>query len=129
MNENENYKEQYEQSTTMGKIKARVKSAAETAWDGAKKGAKWIKDNKEDVIVISTAIVGARKVLKEVLPEKTKKEKEFDDRQLYYYDRKHDLYLYLKRELKMSEKIELSRRIDCGENAADVLRSMRVLKY
>lgn len=125
----ENYKEQYEQSTTMGKIKARVKSAAETAWDGAKKGAKWIKDNKEDVIVISTAIVGARKVLKEVLPEKTKKEKEFDDRQLYYYDRKHDLYLYLKRELKMSEKIELSRRIDCGENAADVLRSMRVLKY
>lgn len=127
--EEKNNREIYDEQSTMGKIKARVRSAAETAWDGTKKCCKWIKDNKEDVIVISTAIVGARKVLKEVLPEKTKKEKEFDDRQLYYYDRKHDLYLYLKRELKMSEKIELSRRIDCGENAADVLRSMRVLKY
>lgn len=127
--EEKNNREIYEEQSTMGKIKARIKSAAETAWDGARKCCKWVKDNKEDVAIIATTIVGARKILKEVIPEKTKKEREFEDRQLYYYDRKHDLYLYLKRELKMSEKIELSRRVDCGENAADVLRSMRVLKY
>lgn len=127
--EEKNNRELFEEQSTMGKIKARIKSAAETAWDGTKKCCKWIKDNKEDVVIIATTIVGARKILKEVIPEKTKKEREFEDRQLYYYDRKHDLYLYLRRELKMSEKIELSRRVDCGENAADVLRSMRVLKY
>lgn len=127
--EEKNNRELFEEQSTMGKIKARIKSAAETAWDGTKKCCKWIKDNKEDAAIIVTTIVGARKILKEVIPEKTKKEREFEDRQLYYYDRKHDLYLYLRRELKMSEKIELSRRVDCGENAADVLRSMRVLKY
>lgn len=127
--EEKNNRELFEEQSTMGKIKARIKSAAETAWDGTKKCCKWIKDNKEDVAIIATTIVGARKILKEVIPEKTKKEREFEDRQLYYYDRKHDLYLYLRRELKMSEKIELSRRVDCGENAADVLRSMKVLKY
>ena len=127
--EEKNNRELFEEQSTMGKIKARIKSAAETAWDGTKKCCKWIKDNKVDAAIIVTTIVGARKILKEVIPEKTKKEREFEDRQLYYYDRKHDLYLYLRRELKMSEKIELSRRVDCGENAADVLRSMRVLKY
>lgn len=122
-------RELFEEQSTMGKIKARIKSAAEAAWDGTKRCCKWIKDNKEDAAIIATTIVGARKILKEVIPKKTKKEREFEDRQLYYYDRKHDLYLYLRRELTMGEKIELSRRVDTGENAADVLRSMRVLKY
>lgn len=109
-------------------FKEKIQKGIKTGASEIKKGVKWCLDNKEDAALLGAAVLGGLKVIRSIKPEKTSKQRDFEERQLYYYDRRHDLYYELRRQLKTSEKIELEERIMRGESAGMILRSMRVLK-
>lgn len=89
----------------------------------------WAKDNKEDAAILTGALLGGLKLLRTMRGDKTAKQKDFEDRQKRYYDAQHGQWFDLKREMKTREKIELEERIDSGESAGRVLKSMGLLKY
>lgn len=89
---------------------------------------KWISDNKEIIIFVGPALLGATTTLVRVGGKQLKLKKEENIKNLYCYDRSLGHYWRLKRELSNAEWVNIDKRKRNGERLADILDELKVLK-
>lgn len=93
-------------------------------WDAKK----WVRDNKEIVIIAAPIALGVCKELMKVTVKnkQLKEEQRLKDR--YIYDRSNMHYYELRRDLTTREWLEIEERKRRGESLGWILNDMRVLK-
>ena len=107
-------------------IRDRIKSCGKTIWEGAKGTAHWIKDNKNDLILIGTGVATVLAVVKgKSVGRYSRRE---DDRDFRVYDPRSGQYYYLKRRMTNHEKMELDYRLEAGERMGFILDDMNLLR-
>ena len=119
----------------------KTERAIKKAWRQArfkcamKKSGKWIRDNKEIVLVLGPAVIGlttvvvtksANVITSLINNLNLRKEKQLKD--FYCYDRSLGHYWALRRELSNREWTEIDQRKAKGERLADILNELHVLK-
>lgn len=107
------------------KTKEKLKEAAPKIKKGAGEAWEWLKDNREELVKFTPFILGAIGLVKSLKPTATQTERERIDHT--YYDPRTGLHWQLRRPLSNDERMELERRRRLGEDAGDILSSMRVL--
>lgn len=110
------------------KFEIKIEEMVEKAKEKAGKAYTWAKDNKETLYVIVPVLATSGVELIKIILRSgnVKEQKELKD--LYVYDRRSGHYYQLKRKLKNREWIEFDERKNRGENVAQILQDMRVLK-
>lgn len=88
----------------------------------------WFNRNKETVLILGPAAIGATTTLIKVVGKNVNLRKQKDVKELYCYDRSLGHYWSLRRELTNKEWIEVDRRKKNGERLADILNELKVLK-
>lgn len=113
------------EKTLWDKTKEKLKETAPKIKKGAGEAWEWLKDNREELVKFTPFILGAVGLVKSLKPTATQSERERIDHT--YYDPRTGLHWQLRRPLSNSERMELERRRRLGEDAGDILSSMRVL--
>ena len=113
------------EKTLWKKTKAKLKEAAPKVKKGAGEAWEWLKENQEELVKFTPFILGAIGLVKSMKPTATQIERQRIDHT--YYDPRTGLHWQLRRPLSNSERMELERRRRLGEDAGDILSSMRVL--
>ena len=104
-----------------------ARKAKTQACDAGRKAMQFATENKELVLMgIPLAIAAVRTSQSLVVSKRVKDERNRMDRSIY--DRKAGHHWDLRRKPSNAELAEFDRRRDNGENAYDILRSMRLLK-
>lgn len=111
--------------TLREKTKEKLKEAAPKVKKGAGEAWGWLKENREELVKFTPFILGAIGLVKSMKPTATQTERQRIDHT--YYDPRTGLHWQLRRPLSNSERMELERRRRLGEDAGDILSSMRVL--
>ena len=93
------------------------------------KGIKWVEDNPELAIAITTVAVPATVKGVKAISHAVEAKTEERHRLMETYNRRTDEYLQLKRPLKAREKEQLAIRMDRGESKTMILRDMGLLKW
>ena len=88
----------------------------------------WINDNREMLLILGPAAIGAVTTGVKVVGRQAKLRKEKDLKDLYCYDRSLGHYWRLRRELSNAEWVEIGKRKSNGERLADILYELKVLK-
>lgn len=88
----------------------------------------WINNNKELVMILAPASIGAVTAGVKAINRNAKLKKDKDLKELYCYDRSLGHYWKLRRELTNSEWVEIDKRKNNGERLADILDELKVLK-
>lgn len=94
----------------------------------AKDIGRWISNNKEMILLVGPAALGALTTGVKVVSKHAQQRKEQDLKDLYCYDRSLGHYWRLRRELTNSEWVEIDKRKKNGERLADILDELKVLK-
>lgn len=89
---------------------------------------RWINDNKEMILILGPAALGALTTGIKVVSKHSQQHKEKDLKDLYCYDRSLGHYWKLRRELTNSEWVEIDKRKNNGERLGDILEELKVLK-
>lgn len=89
---------------------------------------RWINNNKEMILVLGPATLGAVTTGAKVVSKHVRQNKEKDLKDLYCYDRSLGHYWKLRRELTNSEWVEIDKRKNNGERLGDILEELKVLK-
>lgn len=113
------------EKTLWEKTKAKLKEAAPKVKKGAGEAWEWLKENREELVKFTPFILGAIGLVKSMKPTATQSERQRIDHT--YYDPRSGLHWQLRRPLTNAERIELERRRRLGEDAGEILSSMRVL--
>lgn len=88
----------------------------------------WIYRNKEMIVLLGPAALGAVTASVKAVSKHISQRKEEQLKDLYCYDRSLGHYWRLRRELTNSEWIEIDKRKQNGERLADILDELKVLK-
>lgn len=105
---------------TLDSISKNVKSACSGIWS-------WVKENREDLVVLVPLFMGAVGGLKKISNKSTSQtERERID--TTYYDPQTGLHWRTRRPLTNRERAELASRKRAGEYVEDILEDMRLLK-
>lgn len=88
----------------------------------------WINNNKEMILILGPAVLGATTASVKAVSKHVSQNKEKKLKENYCYDRSLGHYWKLRRELTNSEWIEIDRRKNNGERLADILEELKVLK-
>ncbi len=88
----------------------------------------WINDNRELLLILGPAAIGAVTTGAKAVGRQAKLRKEKDLKDLYCYDRSLGHYWRLRRELSNAEWVEIDKRKNNGERLADILSELKVLK-
>lgn len=94
----------------------------------ANDAANWFYNNKEMVMLLGPAAIGAATTVVKVIGKNVNLRKEKSTKDLYCYDRSLGHYWALRRELTNAEWVEIDKRKNKGERLADILSELRVLK-
>lgn len=88
----------------------------------------WVLKNKEMLTILTPILVSGSISIIKIVGKRHNLKSEKDLKELYCYDRSLGHYWRIKRNLSNREWLEINRRKHNGENLADILNSMRVLK-
>ena len=88
----------------------------------------WINNNKELIMVVGPAVIGATTAGIKWTGKHLTLKKEQNLKDLYCYDRSLGHYWRLRRELSNAEWVEIDRRKNNGERLGDILAELKVLK-
>lgn len=89
---------------------------------------RWVSDNKEAVLILVPATLGAVTTGVKVVSKHVQRSKEKELKDLYCYDRSLGHYWKLRRELTNSEWAEIDKRKNNGERLGNILEELKVLK-
>ena len=89
---------------------------------------RWINKNKEMILILGPAALGALTTGVKVVGKHAQQNKEKDLKDLYCYDRSLGHYWKLRRELTNAEWVEIDKRKNNGERLGDILEELKVLK-
>lgn len=119
-----------QQIYTIDAFKKREKKLKRKEWFRSKldNTKNWICNNKEMILLLGPAAIGAVTTGVTVVSRQAKLRKEKDLKELYCYDRSLGHYWRLRRELSNSEWVEIDKRKNNGERLADILSELKVLK-
>lgn len=113
----------------INKAKEATKNTIKKGADEAVKLGKWVNENKTDLLALGAFAVGGYKFLENLKPKKTAKERDYEDREMRFYDSNNNVWYDLKRPLKTSEKLEIAEMRTKGYSVGNILRQMGILKY
>ena len=105
---------------TLDSISKKVKSTCSGIWS-------WVKENREDLVVIVPLVMGAVGGVKKIA-NKNNMQTERERIDTTYYDPQTGLHWRTRRPLTNRERAELASRKRSGEYVEDILEDMRLLK-
>lgn len=110
-------------------FKKEIKKRQRKEWFQSKvdNAGRWINNNKEMILILGPAALGAVTAGAKVVSKHVQQHKEKDLKDLYCYDRSLGHYWKLCRELTNSEWVEIDKRKNNGERLADILDELKVL--
>ena len=119
-----------ERGITIEEFRKEAKKAQVKEWFRRKAddAGNWICNNKEMILILGPAAIGAVTTGVKVVSRHSKLRREKDLKDLYCYDRSLGHYWRLRRELTNKEWVEIDKRKSTGERLADILSELRVLK-
>lgn len=106
-------------------LKEELKTKAKVKFQQCKK---WMKTNKDTLIVVAPIALAAVGTLVKVTGKHANLRKQEKVKNLYVYDNRLGHYWGLKRELTSREWLEIDKRKTDGEKLPDILQEFRVLK-
>lgn len=107
-------------------IKERIKKAGETAWSGVKGAAHWVKDNKEDLLLVGSGLAMVFGIAKTRGNRRSYRQEE--DKDFRVWDNRSGQFYYLRRRMTNREKMELDYRLEAGERMGFILDDMGLLR-
>lgn len=88
----------------------------------------WWRENKEVVMVVAPPLIGAGTLLFRVISKRHHLRMEEQLKTKMIYDPSRGFYYELKKKLTNAQRVEIARRRNCGEDLAQILLDMNVLK-
>lgn len=88
----------------------------------------WINDNRETVVVVAPIVIGGAIKISQLALRRHNIHLETRNKELFVYDRSLGHYWELRRKLSNNEWLAIETRRKSGENLAQILSSLRVLK-
>lgn len=88
----------------------------------------WWRENKEVVMVVAPPLIGIATLGIRSLAKHHNLKMTEELKTKYVYDPSRGFYYELKKKLTNSQRVEIARRRNCGEDLAQILMDMNVLK-